>query len=321
MNLAAAPVPLQGAQGAPSAASPHVGIGLRHAHAAALLQAPPPLAFVEVHSENYFADGGAARALLQDARGHWPVSLHGVGLSLGSADGLDPWHLDRLAALVQRIDPVRVSDHASFARAPLRPGQPVLHAHDLLPIGFNAASLQLMVTHVQQVQERLRRPILVEHLSAYLHWADDDIAEPEFFNQLTQRTGCGLLLDVNNLVVNALNRQRSRPGEPLHDDTAAVQEACTWLDAIRPDSVGEIHLAGYHDTGDLVIDDHGSRVHAPVWQVFGHAIARLGPRPVLVEWDTALPELPVLLDEAALAESMLSALAARADGGESALAP
>jgi uncharacterized protein len=294
-----------------AAAPRHVGIGLRHAHAAALLQSPPPLAFVEVHSENYFADGGAALALLHDARGHWPVSLHGVGLSLGSAAGLDPWHLDRLAALVQRIDPVRVSDHASFARAPLQAGQAVLHAHDLLPVAFNAASLQLMASHVQQVQDRLRRPILVEHLSAYLHWADDDIAEPEFFNQLTRRTGCGLLLDVNNLVVNALNQQRGMTGDAPRDDAAAVREACAWVDAIRPDSVGEIHLAGYHDTGDLVIDDHGSRVHAPVWQVFGHAIARLGPRPVLVEWDTALPALPVLLEEAARAEAMLAAQADR----------
>jgi len=304
VSLAAARVP--GAPGAPNGAPRHVGIGLRHAHAAALLQAPPPLAFVEVHSENFFADGGAAPAMLQEVRGHWPVSLHGVGLSLGSAAGLDAAHLERLAALVERIEPVRVSDHASFARAPLRPGQPVLHAHDLLPIGFNAASLQLMATHVQRVQDRLRRPLLVEHVSAYLQWADDDIAEPDFFNQLTQRTGCGLLLDLNNLVVNALNRQRPAPGRPPRDEAAAAQAACDWVDAIRPSSVGEIHLAGYHDADDLVIDDHGSRVHAPVWQVFGHAIRRLGARPVLVEWDTALPELPVLLGEAAQAEALMA---------------
>lgn len=284
----------------------HVGIGLRHAHAEALLQAPPPLAFVEVHSENFFGDGGAALAMLQQARAHWPVSLHGVGLSLGSAAGLDVAHLDRLAALVQRIEPVRVSDHASFARAPLRPGLPLLHAHDLLPIGFNAASLQLMATHVQQVQDRLRRPLMVEHLSAYLHWADDDIDEPDFFNQLTQRTGCGLLLDVNNLVVNALNRQRVAAGGSLRDEAAAAQAACDWVDAIHPGSVGEIHLAGYHDTGELVIDDHGSRVHPAVWRVFGHAIRRLGARPVLVEWDTALPELPVLLGEAAQAQALMA---------------
>jgi uncharacterized protein (UPF0276 family) len=142
------------------------------------------------------------------------VSLHGVGLSLGSAAGLDAWHLDRLAALVARVDPVRVSDHASFARAPRRHGGPVVHGSDLLPIAFTEAALAIMVANVQQVQDRLRRPILVENLSAYLHWADDCLAEPEFFNQLTQRTGCGLLLDVNNLVVNALNERR--------DEAAAV---------------------------------------------------------------------------------------------------
>ena len=149
-------------------------------------------------------------------------------------------------------------------------------------------------------------PLVLAHARAYLRWADDDIAEPDFFNQLTQRTGCGLLLDVNNLVVNALNQQRAAEGGSRRDEAAAVQVACNWVDTIHPSSVGEIHLAGYHDTGELVIDDHGSRVHAPVWQVFGHAIRRLGARPVLVEWDTALPELPVLLGEAAKAEALMA---------------
>ncbi|MDP1901086.1 MAG: DUF692 domain-containing protein [Rubrivivax sp.] len=275
----------------------HTGIGLRQPHYAALLAAPPPLAFVEVHSENFFAEGGAALQVLDAARRHWPVSLHGVGLSLGSAAGLDEWHLERLAALVQRIDPVRVSDHASFARAPRRQGGPVVHGNDLLPVAFTAAALDLMVANVQRVQERLRRPLLVENLSAYLHWADDCIAEPEFFNELVRRSGCGLLLDVNNLVVNALNEGGG--------EAAAVQAACRWVDAIAPASVGEIHLAGYNDTGSLVIDDHGSRVHAPVWQVFRHAVQRLGARPTLIEWDTDLPALEVLLDEAALAEAVL----------------
>ncbi|MBL8316673.1 MAG: DUF692 domain-containing protein, partial [Rubrivivax sp.] len=238
----------------------YAGIGLRQPHYAQLLQSPPPLAFVEVHAENFFGDGGAALGVLQAARGHWPVSLHGVGLSLGAAAGLDAWHLDRLASLVQRVDPVRVSDHASFARAPRRHGGPVVHGSDLLPIAFTEAALAIMVANVQQVQERLRRPILVENLSAYLHWADDRLPEPEFFNRLTRRSGCGLLLDVNNLVVNALNAQC--------DETAAVAAACAWIDAIDPDSVGEIHLAGYNASGSIVIDDHGSRVHAPVWRVF-----------------------------------------------------
>ncbi len=272
----------------------HTGIGLRQPHYAQLLAAPPALAFVEVHSENFFADGGAALQVLQAAREQWPVSLHGVGLSLGSASGLDEWHLDRLERLVQRIDPVRVSDHASFARAPRRHGATPVHGNDLLPIAFTDASLAIMVANVQQVQERLRRTILVENLSAYIHWADDRIAEPEFFNELARRTGCGVLLDVNNLVVNALN-----------DGVEPVAAACRWVDRLDAAIVGEIHLAGYQDCGDIVIDDHGSRVHPPVWEVFRYTVQRLGPRPTLIEWDTDLPALEVLLGEAQEAERVL----------------
>jgi uncharacterized protein len=281
-----------------SAGSGSVGIGLRQPHYDAMLRQPPRLGFVELHSENFFADGGAALAVLHAARVHWPVSLHGVGLSLGSAAGLDDWHLDRLARLVQRIEPVRVSDHASFARAPRQHGAAPVHASDLLPVAFTDAALDIMVANVQRVQDRLKRPILVENLSAYLHWADDVIAEPEFFNRLAQRSGCGLLLDLNNLVVNALN-----------DGVDEVAAACAWVDAIDPAIVGEIHLAGYHDAGDIVIDDHGSAVHAPVWQVYRHTITRLGPRPTLIEWDTDLPALAVLLDEAAKAEAVIAGCA------------
>jgi uncharacterized protein (UPF0276 family) len=281
----------------------HSGIGLRQAHYPQALTLPDPgraAAFVEVHSENFFADGGAALQVLHAARERWPVSLHGVGLALGSAAGLDEQHLDRLARLVRRIDPVRVSDHASFARAPRRHGGPVLHASDLLPVAFTEASLQIMVANVQRVQDRLARPILVENLSAYLHWADGSLAEPDFFNELARRSGCGVLLDVNNLVVNALN-------DAGGDETAAVTAACRWVDRVLPAAVGEIHLAGYDDSGDLVIDDHGSRVHAPVWQVYAHAVRRLGARPTLVEWDTALPDWAVLLDEAARADAVIAA--------------
>jgi uncharacterized protein (UPF0276 family) len=267
-----------------------VGIGLRQPHYHAMLRDRPELGFVELHSENFFADGGAALAVLHAARECWPISLHGVGLSLGSAAGLDAWHLDRLARLVERIEPLRVSDHASFARASRRSGAEPVHANDLLPVAFTEAALDILVANVQRVQERLKRSILVENLSAYLHWADDAIAEPEFFNRLARRSGCGLLLDLNNLVVNALN-----------DGADEVAAACAWVDAIDPAIVGEIHLAGYHDAGDIVIDDHGSRVRANVWQAYRHALCRLGPRPTLIEWDTALPELQVLLDEAGLA--------------------
>jgi uncharacterized protein len=287
---------------APPALLRHTGIGLRQAHYNELLwpddrSARADLAFVEVHSENFFAAGGAALGVLQAARKRWPLSLHGVGLGLGSAVGIDAQHLQKLAALVECTDPVRVSDHACFARAPRQTAGPVLHGSDLLPIAFTDAALGILVANVQQVQERLKRQLLVENLSAYVRWDDDAWPEPEFFNALVQRSGCGLLLDVNNLVVNALNDSR--------DETAAVQAACDWIDKITPSSVGEIHLAGYQDCGDIVIDDHGSRVHAPVWQVFAHAVQRLGPRPTLIEWDTALPALQVLLQEADQAEAVI----------------
>lgn len=267
------------------------GIGFRQPHYRELLERRPPLAFLEVHSENFFAEGGAALAVLHEARSHYDVSLHGVGLSLGSAVGLDPWHLDQLARLVERIEPVRVSDHASFARAPLLAGSTPTHGNDLLPVAFTPASLDIMAANVSAVQDRLKRPILVENLSAYLSWADDSMSEPEFFNQLARRTGCGLLLDLNNAVVNLLNARGD-----------AVEGARRFVDAIDAQAVGEIHLAGYDDSGDLVIDDHGSRVHASVWQVFEHAMRRLRGKPVLIEWDTALPALDVLLEEAATAQ-------------------
>lgn len=279
----------------------HTGIGLRHAHYADALACAHPAqaaAFVEVHSENFFGDGGAALQVLHAARERWPLSLHGVGLALGSAAGVDRWHLDRLARLVQRIDPLRVSDHASFARAPLHGGGPVLHASDLLPVAFTEAALAILVDNVQRVQDRLRRPLLVENLSSYLRWADDALAEPDFFAELARRSGCGVLLDLNNLVVNALN-------DHAGDEPAAVHAACRWIDRLPPRVVGEVHLAGYSRQHDIVIDDHGSAVHAPVWQVFEHQLRRMGPRPTLIEWDQALPAWPVLLQEAARAESRI----------------
>jgi uncharacterized protein (UPF0276 family) len=281
-----------------------VGIGWRQPHYESLLQTLPALGFLELHSENFFADGGAPLAVLMAGREHYPISLHGVGLSLGSACGIDAWHLERLAALVERVEPVRVSDHASFARVQgQRQSQgkgeaAILHASDLLPIEFNRASLDVMVSHVQQVQERLRRPILVENLSAYLEWDGVSMGEPEFFNELTRRSGCALLLDVNNLVVNARNRGASK--------AQATQQAQAWVDGIRLGSVGEVHLAGHAELPGIVIDDHGSRVSAEVWQVFGHALRRFGPLPSLIEWDTDVPALSVLLSEAELARQLLA---------------
>ncbi len=272
------------------------GIGLRQPHYAELFGAPPSLGFVEVHSENFFADGGAALAVLQQARELYPVSLHGVGLALGSAAGLDPWHLDRLERLVQRIEPLRVSDHSCFARAALRPGGPVVHASDLLPIAFTDEALAIMAGNVMQVQERLRRPMLVENLSSYVSFADDSMSEPEYFAQLCRRTGCGMLLDVNNLMVNALNADAIDP----------VAACCAFVDALPQGIIGEIHLAGYQQTEDIVIDDHGSRVRPGVWRVYEHALKRFGVLPTLVEWDTDLPSFDVLLGEAHQASALMA---------------
>ena len=266
----------------------NIGIGLRQPHYAALFEAAPALGFVEVHSENFFADGGAALAVLHQARERYPVSLHGVGLALGSAAGLDPWHLDRLARLVKRIEPARVSDHACFARAPRAPGHGVVHASDLLPIAFTEAALDITAGHVAQVQDRLGRTILVENLSSYVSFADDSMSEPEFFARLCRRSGCGMLLDVNNIMVNALNAGAADP----------LAACCAFVDALPQGIVGEIHVAGYCDTGAIVIDDHGSRVRPAVWSVCEHALRQLGARPLLVEWDTDLPAFDVLLGEA-----------------------
>ncbi len=282
----------------PAAAS-HVGIGWRHPHYAALLEQLPALDFIEVHSENFFALGGAALAVLHEGREHYAVSLHGVGLSLGSAAGLDRGHLEQLARLVDVIDPVRVSDHASFARGPDR------HANDLLPVPLTRAALDVMCANVQQVQDRLRRPIAVENLSAYLRWRDADMGETDFLNTLARRTGCQLLVDVNNVYVNALNAQlRGETDDPLAD-------ARRWLDAVQPEHVAELHLAGHANGGDIVIDDHGSRVCDAVWSLHAHAVQCFGAVPALIEWDTDVPPLDVLLDEAQRARSAIdNALAA-----------
>lgn len=291
-----------------------VGIGWRHPHYGELLQRRPDIDFLEVHSENFFARGGAALAVLEQGRALYPVSLHGVGLSLGSAVGLDLWHLDQLAALVQRIDPVRVSDHASFARAPFQ-GHTV-HAADLLPLPFTDEALQVLCTNVSRVQDRLRRPILVENLSAYVQFGtptgERGWEEPAFLAELARRTGCQLLVDVNNIYVNALNaHEAGRLSDPL--------QACrTWLQSITPAAVGEMHLAGHCRVADvhgvIVIDDHGSRVCDAVWLLYQHALQCFGPVPTLIEWDTDIPALDVLLDETRRARAAMAAVSCKAPG-------
>lgn len=282
-----------------------VGIGWRHPYYGEVLETRPSLAFLEVHSENFFGAGGAALAVLESGRAHYPVSLHGVGLGLGSVAGVDPWHLERLAGLVQRIDPLLVSDHACFTRAPLAGQSAPVHAADLLPLPFSREALTVLCRNVQQVQERLRRPLLVENLSSYIECPGQEMDEVEFLGELARRSGCRLLLDVNNLYVNARNAALRGEGvEPL----AAVRRT---IDALDPSHVGEMHLAGHAEVTQgevrMVIDDHGSRVCDEVWTLYAHACERLGPVPTLIEWDTDLPALSVLLGEAARAAALARA--------------
>jgi uncharacterized protein (UPF0276 family) len=298
-----------------------VGIGLRPAHAAALLAMRPTLGFLEVHSENCFAEGGAGWQTLLDLRAIYPIGLHGVGLSLGSASGIDEAHLGKLARVVERIEPVHVSDHACFSRVAV-PGQPPVHGADLLPLPFNEASIGILVANIQRVQERLSRHILIENLSAYMRYEDDQIAEPDFLAEVCRRSGCRLLLDLNNLVVNGLNRARRaswEAGAPAFDEAGALRTAragaLDFVWSLPPHLVGQFHLAGFRwptAADQLFIDDHSQRVSPTTWDVYEQTLAHIGEQPTLVEWDVDLPPLAVLLDEARLAAEAIS----RARGGD-----
>lgn len=292
---------------APAAQQLVVGIGWRHRHYARVLNELPPLAFLEVHSENFFAAGGAALATLLQARQHYPISLHGVGLGLGSAAGVDTWHIRQLKQLVDAVEPIRVSDHACFGRGSV--SSQTVHAADLLPIPFNAAAQQILVRNTQQVQQELGRQLLIENLSAYVTYGSDSMSEPEFLNGVCQHAGCALLLDVNNIYVNALNAR-------LHDENVDVMTQCRqYLDAIDPQIVGEIHLAGHCAMSDIIIDDHGSRVREPVWALYTYALRRFGRVPTLIEWDTDIPALEVLLTEAQRAEQLAQSVLTRHETG------
>ena len=259
-----------------------VGIGLRAPHYAELLERRPALGFLEVHSENFFGAGGAPLDWLERFRAAYPLSLHGVGLSLGSCDPLDERHLAKLAALARHFEPMLVSEHLCWSSIGAR------HANDLLPLPYTEESLDHVVERIERVQERLARTILVENVSSYLEFAHSTIPEWEFVAAAARRSGCGLLLDVNNVWVNSVNHGF---------------DARHYIAAIDPGAVGEIHLAGFERAGELLVDTHGARVSAEVWALYGEALARCGPRPTLVEWDTDIPALDVLLDEASIARA------------------
>jgi len=260
-----------------------VGIGLRAPHYAQLLEQRPALGFVEAHSENYFGEGAAPLAWLERIRALYPLSLHGVGLSLGSADPLDEAHLGNLAGLVRRFEPVLVSEHLSWSSLGGR------HANDLLPLPLTEEAVAHVSARIRQAQDRLGREILVENISSYVRLGDSAMPEWAFVSAVAREAGCRLLLDVNNIFVNAANHGF----DPDH-----------YVDAIDPALVGEIHLAGFERTPAALVDTHGSPVAEEVWNLYARARARFGARPTLIEWDTDLPALDVLLAEAARARSI-----------------
>jgi uncharacterized protein len=269
------------------------GIGLRAPHVEEILATRPAVGWLEVHAENYMGGGPTLRAL-ERLRVDYPISIHGVGLSLGSAGDLDTRHLERLARLVERVEPALVSEHLSWS---VTGGAYLNH---LLPLPYTAETLAIVSEHVERAQARLGRRLLIENPSGYLRFRGDEIAEADFLAALARRTGCGLLCDVNNIHVTCAN---------LGGDPDA------YLAALPPDAIGEIHLAGHAvndaDGRAILIDDHGARVAEPVWQLYARALARFGARPSLVEWDTDLPPLATLLDEASRAERYLETSAGR----------
>jgi uncharacterized protein len=265
------------------------GIGLRAPHYREILETRPDIGWVEVHSENYFGRGGQPLHYLQRVRCQYPLSLHGVGLSLGSADGVRYAHLRQLRTLIERFEPSLVSDHLCWGAVGSR------HLNDLLPLPYTEPALDVVCANVVQTQEFLGRRILVENVSSYLQFSDSTIPEWEFIAEVARRTGCGLLIDVNNIYVSAINHGF---------------DALRYLDAIPAEAVQEIHLAGFDSNGLCLIDTHGKPVAGPVWNLYGEALTRLGSVPTLIEWDTDLPPLATLLAEAAKAQEILHQWAA-----------
>jgi uncharacterized protein (UPF0276 family) len=269
------------------------GVGLRFPHHKAVLAGEARAAWLEVHPENYLGDG-VVTGILDKVRRDHPVSLHATGLSLGSADGIDVDHLAAIAALADRIQPGLVSDHLSWSAAG------GVHLPDLLPLPYTREALDVFARNIDRVQSALRRPILVENPSVYLAFAHSEMREGEFLAALARKSGCGLLLDINNVAVSAANL-----GEP------PAERLQRMLDDLPALAIGEIHLAGHAvvetaDGGLVHIDDHGSPVSDEVWRLYADTIHRVGPCPTLIEWDTAIPAFARLAAEAHTADAVMA---------------
>jgi len=266
------------------------GVGLKPEHYDAILETRPSIGWFEVHPENYMGAGGAPHHYLTRVRAQYPVSFHGVGLSIGAAADLDLIHLERLSGLMARYEPAVFSEHLAWST------HDGAYLNDLLPLPYTAETLGIVCRHVDQVQSFLGRRMLLENPSIYIAFAESEMEETEFLGEIARRTGCGLLLDVNNVFVSATNNGFG---------------AAAYIDAFPAQHVGEIHLGGHADAGDdagapLLIDAHDREVKGAVWALYGRALARTGPVPTLIEWDNDVPAWEVLLAEADRADALLS---------------
>ncbi len=273
-----------------------VGVGLKAQHYQEIIDTQPDIGWFEVHPENYMGDGGLPHYFLSEIHKHYPISMHGVGLSLGSAEGLDQQHLNSLATVVQRHQPAQVSEHLAWSHSNS------IFLNDLLPVPYTEEFLNIVINNVNKVQDTLQRTILIENPSIYLGIELDSknnaMTETDFLREVVQRTGCGLLLDINNIYVSANNQKYN---------------CKDYMDNYPIQHVGEIHLAGHAqdivDNETVLIDDHGSAVIDNVWQLFSETLEKIQkPVPVLIEWDTNIPDFSILLNEAKKAEKIMAEL-------------
>mgnify|MGYP000751810537 CR=1 FL=1 len=265
------------------------GVGYKPQHYAEIMSDPGPVRWLEIHAENYMGDGGRPIAQLRHLSERFPVSVHGVGLSIGGEGRLDPDHLARLKHLCDWLNPASFSEHLAWST------HDGAFLNDLLPLPYTAATLARVADHIDEVQEVLGRRMLLENPSSYLAFAESEISETDFLRDIATRTGCGLMLDVNNVFVSAVNLGLS---------------ARDYVAAFPMDRVGEIHLGGHDEEADdhgapLLIDSHGREVADPVWALLDDVLARTGPAPLLIEWDNDVPDWPTLAAEAGRARDAL----------------
>jgi uncharacterized protein (UPF0276 family) len=279
-----------------SSLPPTAGFGLRHPHVLQVIDRPPAVDWIEVHTENYMSPGGPRLKQLEAVRDNFDISFHGVGLSLGSVDEPDRDHLERIRALAYRFNPAAVSDHIAWVRAPMSTGGASLN--DLLPLPCTEEAVSVLAHNIGIFQDVIGRQVMIENPSMYLEFAGAELDHAAFVAETVARAGCGLLLDVNNIHVSASN---------------LGFDAESYLAAMPFDAVGEIHLAGHAErqtpAGTLLLDDHGSKVRESVWALYEAALKQTGPVATLVEWDTDIPELPVLLAEVEAAQGRLDRVA------------